>query len=489
MGRQKTTEIWIEEAKLIWGEAYDYSNSVYTKSKDPISISCPKADHGEFNVVAGDHVQKQRPAVGCPKCKNERLRAMYLKPFEQFLNEARAIHGHRYEYDPTTYNGSKVKMDATCPAHGEIKILPDSHINNKNGCKKCADEKRTADTRMDRFFLVQTRVQALSGGLVELDPYSFRNQNEVAVFKCKKHGSFKRKPIATLVTTHPCIDCMEEMGIRDGSKLIDTEIRKRLSSMKGEFEITGIDGIGSKEAIIHITCLAGKNHPEISTTLSNLYSKEYACGKCSHIAAQPKRTGSLITTANRKVSQHFENWLQRAKEKHGSKYDYSKVQYLTAKDPVVIICPIHGARPQTPDTHLRSGCRLCADEELKGRYTFTYFKRSPSEKLKPALLYYVKIHAFGRVFFKVGITTTTIKRRFGSAQSKGLVVETVEQTKLTLWEAFQNEQEILNHVSQNIINELSDEECETMRKASIGITELIDQKLKPSFVKKFFAPQ
>ena len=486
MGQQKTTKIWVEEARRIWGDTFDYSKSIYTNSKKQITVTCLKPKHGDFTVVAGNHIKTTRNPAGCPKCYKEHQIRKYMKPFEQFLNEARAIHGHRYEYDATTYNGSKIKMDAICPNHGAIKILPDSHINGKQGCKKCADEKRNSDTRMDRFLLVQKRVYALSNGLVELDPYSFKNQNEVAVFKCKKHGSFSRKPIASLLTTHPCIYCMEEQGVRDGSKLTQEEIRKRLASLKGEFEITNIDGTGSKDAKITITCLADKNHPTISKKLSDLYAKEFACGRCSHLAAQPQRTKSLAKVAERKISQHYKSWLEHAKKRHGSKYDYSKVEYRTAKDPVVIVCPYHGAFPQLPDTHLRSGCRFCADEELKGRYTFTYFERSPSERARPALLYYVKIHAFRRVFYKVGITTTTIERRFGSAKSKGIVLEKINQIELSLWEAFQSEQEILQQVDQNIINELSDEECETMRKAMIGVTELIDQKLNPSLVSKFF---
>ena len=135
MGQQKTTKIWVEEAKMIWGDTYDYSKSVYTKSKDPITISCPKADHGEFTVIATNHIKKSRTPAGCPRCFKVYQIQKYTKPFKQFLNEARATHGHRYEYDPTTYNGSKVKLDATCPKHGAIKILPDSHINNKRGCK------------------------------------------------------------------------------------------------------------------------------------------------------------------------------------------------------------------------------------------------------------------------------------------------------------------------------------------------------------------
>ena len=42
----------------------------------------------------------------------------------------------------------------------------------------------------------------------------------------------------------------------------------------------------------------------------------------------------------RKLTQ--EEFIARAKEKHGDKYDYSKVRYVNASTPVTIVCPIHG---------------------------------------------------------------------------------------------------------------------------------------------------
>lgn len=55
-----------------------------------------------------------------------------------------------------------------------------------------------------------------------------------------------------------------------------------------------------------------------------------------------------------------EKFIKRAKEIHGNKYDYSKVDYKDNKTKVTIICPKHGEFEQAPSNHLRScGCRKC----------------------------------------------------------------------------------------------------------------------------------
>jgi hypothetical protein len=55
-----------------------------------------------------------------------------------------------------------------------------------------------------------------------------------------------------------------------------------------------------------------------------------------------------------------EEFVQRAKEVHGDKYNYDKVNYVNAKDKVIIICAKHGDFDQAPDSHLRGqGCPKC----------------------------------------------------------------------------------------------------------------------------------
>ena len=45
-------------------------------------------------------------------------------------------------------------------------------------------------------------------------------------------------------------------------------------------------------------------------------------------------------TTIRKTTEYF---IERARKKHGDKYDYSRVVYKGADDPVEIICPRHGS--------------------------------------------------------------------------------------------------------------------------------------------------
>ena len=59
-------------------------------------------------------------------------------------------------------------------------------------------------------------------------------------------------------------------------------------------------------------------------------------------------------------SSNTEDFIIKAKQKHGILYDYSKVVYLHSETKVIIICKIHGEFHQTPHKHLcGSGCKAC----------------------------------------------------------------------------------------------------------------------------------
>lgn len=71
-----------------------------------------------------------------------------------------------------------------------------------------------------------------------------------------------------------------------------------------------------------------------------------------------------------------EEFVERAAQVHGGKYDYSKAVYVNASTKVCIICPIHGEFWQIAGDHLNGrGCKACGYSELskkrgKGRDTF-----------------------------------------------------------------------------------------------------------------------
>jgi very-short-patch-repair endonuclease len=67
-----------------------------------------------------------------------------------------------------------------------------------------------------------------------------------------------------------------------------------------------------------------------------------------------------------------ESFIEKSKEIHGDKYDYSKVIYKNNSTPVTIICPIegHGEFKQQPQSHIgqSAGCPKCANRYMDTDY-------------------------------------------------------------------------------------------------------------------------
>lgn len=64
VGLNKTNDEWIDEARAIHHDKYDYSNVIYINAKTKINIICPI--HGEFSQTPSAHLDGH----GCPKCGN-----------------------------------------------------------------------------------------------------------------------------------------------------------------------------------------------------------------------------------------------------------------------------------------------------------------------------------------------------------------------------------------------------------------------------------
>jgi len=59
-----------------------------------------------------------------------------------------------------------------------------------------------------------------------------------------------------------------------------------------------------------------------------------------------------------------EEFINKAKEKYGDSYDYSRTDYSGMFNKVTVICPIHGEFQTIPHNHLRgAGCKRCGIEK------------------------------------------------------------------------------------------------------------------------------
>lgn len=122
---------FIERAKKVHGEKYDYSKVVFTGVDKKITIICKK--HGEFRQAPHSHLEGHR----CRECYIEES----WTATEDFIAEAKKIHGNKYDYSRVRYRGSKKHVEIVCPAHGSFWMIPNRHLSSRAGCRYCYSTK------------------------------------------------------------------------------------------------------------------------------------------------------------------------------------------------------------------------------------------------------------------------------------------------------------------------------------------------------------
>lgn len=190
MGKEKEVfniESFIKKAKEKHGDFYDYSKSVYTKSKEKLTIICPI--HGEFKQTPNMHLKGQ----GCPLCGNKKKNADRVSTTEDFIAKSKEIYGDKYVFDKTIYGKSnKEKVCVTCKIHGDFMVRPNDFLSGY-GCKKCGYEENGNRCRksVEEFI---TCAKQVHGDKYDYSKIEYVNNKVKVCVICPEHGEFWQRP-------------------------------------------------------------------------------------------------------------------------------------------------------------------------------------------------------------------------------------------------------------------------------------------------------
>jgi hypothetical protein len=107
----------------------------------------------------------------------------------------------------------------------------------------------------------------------------------------------------------------------------------------------------------HAVYINSRNLVEITCPVHGNFSQE----ACSHLMGKGCSHCGIIK--NRKSAKTF---ITDAKAKHGDKYDYCQVEYVSNIHKVIIECPSHGKFTQLPLNHLAgNGCPQCGGKHKR----------------------------------------------------------------------------------------------------------------------------
>lgn len=137
-GKKKTRstdkEMFLEEVFKIYGDKNNYDSTLVGNSRGKIDVVC--REHGKFTVGMASHFK----GVDCPKCSAINYSKTRSKTTEEFIEQAKAVHGDKCDYTDTVYKSCREKIKIKCDIHNNyFEQYPSNHLLG-GCCRQCLSE-------------------------------------------------------------------------------------------------------------------------------------------------------------------------------------------------------------------------------------------------------------------------------------------------------------------------------------------------------------
>ena len=269
----------------------------------------------------------------------------------EFITKAKEIHGDKYDYSKVEYINCDTKVCIIChekdefgEEHGEFWVTPYKHLKRSYGCSKCSGRyKYGVDTFIKRANLIHNFEYDYS-------KVEYKGTDTKVCVICKYHGEFMIKPSKHL-SGQGCPKCRYIKSANGRRRTIDEVINKAISIHGDRYDYSMISEYKNDRTKYPIIC---NEHGVFYQTFNNHICFKQGCPICAKIKNIECRK---YTT---------EEFITKAIEIHGDKYDYSKGEYNGTEEKICITCKKHGDFFQIPSNHLYGqGCPICRQSKLE----------------------------------------------------------------------------------------------------------------------------
>lgn len=328
MSKKLTTQEFIEKAKKVHGDRFDYTGVEYKGAHIPITIVC-KDCGAIIKTTPHNHVV----SGGCKSCRI----INHTRTKEGFIEQARKVHGDKYNYDNVEYVHGETKVEITCKKHGAFLQTPNSHLQGA-GCPKCAKEEMIRKATMTKEEFIAKAIAVHGNKYDYTDTVYSGVRNKIRVW-CNQHKGYFEQFAATHLIGEGCQVCG---GVYQPTTEEYIEMCKKVHGDKYIYDKTIYK---NSNGYVWIKC---DKHGYFQQKAGN-HLHGCGCPDCGRDSQKEKMRNSR------------EEFIEKAILAHPTEnYDYSLVEYVNSYTPIKIICPKHGVFEQTPSCHLNGcGCQSC----------------------------------------------------------------------------------------------------------------------------------
>ena len=216
---ERKTAQFIEKARIVHGNRYDYSKAKYMGSKIKICIICPI--HGEFWQMPTNHLK----GCGCRKCaKKEKMSV------NEFIEKAKKIHGNKYDYNLIEKLSENKKIKIICKKHGIFEQYYHHHLQGC-GCPMCSNNKKSTTEKFIK------EAKKIHGDKYDYSKVNYINNHTPVCIICPKHGEFWQMPANHILSKSNCPLCNEskleeEINLLLNENTIENIRQKKFNNIK-----------------------------------------------------------------------------------------------------------------------------------------------------------------------------------------------------------------------------------------------------------------
>ena len=210
MSKKLTIEEFIQKAKQIHNNKYNYSLVDYVNNKTHVKIICNKCNL-IFTQRPDNHLQVNAKCSHCYAKKRN---------INSFIKQAKETHGNKYDYSLVNYVTGKHKVKIICKTHGIFKQRANSHY--KFGCEKCANDKRRTNIN-----LALTKAKETHDNKYDYSLVKFSCIKDKVKIICKAHGIFEQQ-LYDHTIGRGCPKCATERTTSKAEKNILLFLEKKL---------------------------------------------------------------------------------------------------------------------------------------------------------------------------------------------------------------------------------------------------------------------
>lgn len=213
--RRLTKDMFILRARKVHGELYGYDQVVYQNNTTPIDILCRRCDK-LYSQKPANHLAGK----GCRDCSNKQRGDQLRMTLDQFITNARKIHGEAYDYSHVVYNTNLILVDIACRKCNVIfKQTPGNHLSG-HGCRKCGCDQRGLNMRSTQEEFI-ARARHAHGDLYDYTDSVYVTILTKTTIKCRRCQNVFRQTPANHLKGQGCVRCSDTDGANARRKTLD----------------------------------------------------------------------------------------------------------------------------------------------------------------------------------------------------------------------------------------------------------------------------